>query len=282
MIPLDVISELDFLKNSPPPIHGLVREATCWLDLQFRNNHPKQLSQEAIDQPCFIPQRTGDESSWDQLSQKFVAPPLEVARIPIIDEFVDRSDEEDGEGEEEVTYRQLIPTDVPQRFRSLFQCALFYQLRTRPQQVSELVIFFADHDPDPNRKKSLTLPPESNGAHHQHPEIDPEENSEGPLELSDWASRFQLKIHKVYPPDLSHARQWLRNQNEKQKPKNHHASHPKPPQHYPPHHHHQQRPTALEPSSQPYRIIQNHNRTHGQSSNPKPSSSSVEKQLFVW
>ncbi|POW15709.1 hypothetical protein PSTT_02033 [Puccinia striiformis] len=52
VIPLDVVSELDFLKTSPPPIHGLVREATSWLDRQFQSSSKQPQASHKQGQAC--------------------------------------------------------------------------------------------------------------------------------------------------------------------------------------------------------------------------------------
>ncbi|WAR58056.1 hypothetical protein PtB15_5B288 [Puccinia triticina] len=151
VIPLDVVSELDFLKTSPPPIHGLVREATCWLDKQFQTSS-KQSSTDSAHKACFVPQRTGNESGWEELSQRFIAPPLEVASIAFIKELSEDEERErlrEGEQEQDppIDYRPLISTDLPREHRSLLQCALYYQLHAQSDQETELVIFFSDKQP---------------------------------------------------------------------------------------------------------------------------------------
>jgi len=296
VIPLDVVSELDFLKTSPPPIHGLVREATCWLDKQFQNSSAAKTTPH---NPCFIPQRTGDESGWEELSQRFVPPPIEVASIPFIKEpDVDASPTEAQDEEEpEIDYRALISADLPHEYRSLLQCALYHQLHTQPNQESELVIYLSDKDPSQNPAPKLALhhhyphhhdnnqtPKASPGSSHWHwqnkllqEEVhSAEEPVDKAVDLCDWAERFQIKTQKLHPADLSQAKQWIRSHNEKLKqqqqsqrrgPSSSSAS------------------TPSVPTRPANRSI--HSDTHRPpSSAPRPpassSSSAVDKRLFVW
>lgn len=301
VIPLDVVSELDFLKTSPPPIHGLVREATCWLDKQFQNSTHTS-STTSPDKPCFIPQRTGNESGWQELSERFVPPPLEVASIPFIKDPVEDAEQENPrEGdlqEPAIDYRPLISTDLPHHHRSLLQCALYYQLHACPEQECELVIFFSD-----NESPSSTNAPKK-PFDHQHLQTSkasshwnsqnksfPENNQEEEpvdktLDLFNWAQRFEIKIQKIHPGDLAQAKQWIRNHNDKLKQQHHQ-------------HHYSQRPgpasvasPASSATSTPNRILHsNTNRAHPSprqppSSTPRssaPSSASAsDKRLFLW
>ncbi|KAA1120833.1 hypothetical protein PGTUg99_024546 [Puccinia graminis f. sp. tritici] len=312
VIPLDVVSELDFLKTSPPPIHGLVREATCWLDKQFQNSRKPSSTG---DQPCFIPQRTGDESGWEELSRRFVAPPLEEASIPFIKAPSEDEEHErvrDGEDEEpQIDYRALISTDLPHQYRSLLQCALFYQLHAQPKQESELVIFFSD-----KQISSTPAAPQENTQHnhHQHHQNwkpssshwksesslpqgagndqEEEERVDKTVDLSQWAERFEIKIQKVHPADLTQAKQWIRSYNDKLKQQQQQ-------QQYHPHSHRlgsssSSNPHATSNHTTPTRTIHSNKRLPGNprqipASAPKPSAPSssssaaaVDKRLFVW
>ncbi|POW18995.1 hypothetical protein PSHT_05179 [Puccinia striiformis] len=265
VIPLDVVSELDFLKTSSPPIHGLVREATSWLDRQFQSSSRQPQASHKQGQACLIAQQTGDESSWEELSKQFIPPPLEVASIPFIKELTSQDGEE--EEEPELDYRTLISTDLPDQYRSLLQCALYYQLHSLPNQDSELVMFISE---------KAIMRPTSKPSHHYQSRSDsewksddkvPRENQDEEqidksVELMEWAHTFKVKILKLGSKDLSQAKQWIRNYNQNvQQQQSTHAS---------------LRNTnstvnSISPSS------------NGRQSAPQPSSSSTPgKRLFVW
>ncbi|MBW0505890.1 hypothetical protein O181_045605 [Austropuccinia psidii MF-1] len=192
VIPLHAISELDFLKTSPPPIHGLVKDATCWLDQQFQNSFHS--THHSLKQ--FAPQRTGDEASWDELSQRFTSPPIEVASVPVLTE----------EGDESA--RQLLSTDLPRHLRSLFQCALWHQSKASTRQECHLVIFSSPSQilPHHQPKSTFNAIRSSNEPRDQEPL----------LNLSEWATQFSIQAQQLSLSQLAEAKQWIRAEHQRQ------------------------------------------------------------------
>lgn len=169
------ISTLDRLKSAPPPLNVQVRETVRYLDTLFSNPVPSAV----------VPQVTGQELSWTEAADCFVAPSMEEASVEVV---------VDEEGT--VEKRSLTPDDTPRGLKSTLQCVLWTTKQPESPDV-QLVVFRPSEAPVPATADSTLSNPHT---------VDYAALASGdPIAL--WSARFSVRIKTVGPSDVSSARE---------------------------------------------------------------------------